>query len=165
MSFIDVMLSEAEKEQFLPENILLKELFHELKTDWEKDYSWIEIQLIMEEHVRHKSAKDIFRVIFDNLFLNSIQQNDDKNALQIMIEAEKKGRFMEFTYSDSGRGLVPKYIQEPMRILDVHETSRKGGHGIGMWIVNNTIIGTGGEITEIDGKNGFRIKFRIGEKV
>ena len=72
---------------------------------------------------------------------------------------------MEFTYSDSGRGLVPKYIQEPMRILDVHETSRKGGHGIGMWIVNNTIIGTGGEITEIDGKNGFRIKFRIGEKV
>lgn len=165
VSFIDVMLAEAEKEQFLPENILLNELFHELKTDWEKDYSWIEIQLRMEEHVRHKSAKDIFRVIFDNLFLNSIQQNDDKNVLQIMIEAEKKGRFMEFTYSDSGRGLVPKYIQEPMRILDVHETSRKGGHGIGMWIVNNTIIGTGGEITEIDGKNGFRIKFRIGEKV
>jgi len=65
----------------------------------------------------------------------------------------------------NGKGLPPKFRFDPMRILEVHETSRRNGHGIGMWIVNNTIIGTGGEVTEINGLNGFKIEFRIGEKI
>ena len=31
-----------------------------------------------------------------------------------------------------------------------------------MWIVNNTVTMSGGEITEIDGSNGFSIKFTLG---
>ena len=49
-----------------------------------------------------------------------------------------------------------------MRILEVHETSRKKGHGIGMWIVNNTIANTGGKILKIEGLNGFKIEFMLG---
>jgi len=52
-----------------------------------------------------------------------------------------------------------------MRILEVHETSRTKGHGIGMWIVNNTVTGTGGEIQKIEGSNGFKMEFMIGDKV
>lgn len=164
-SFIDVMLSEVEREQFMPENIMIKELFQDVKAKWEKDYSWIEIKLEMEDKVQYKSAKDIFVVIFDNLILNSVQQNEDKNSLHIVIKAKKMDSYMDFIYSDNGQGLVPKYRNDPRRILEVHETSRKGGHGIGMWIVNNTVTRTKGSIIEIDGTDGFKIRFRIGEGI
>ena len=47
----------------------------------------------------------------------------------------------------------------------MHETSRKKGHGIGMWIVNNTIANTGGKILKIEGLNGFKIEFMLGDKI
>lgn len=165
ITFMDVMLSESEKEQFLPENIDVYDLFRNIKAVWEKDYSWINIQLHVEEGLEYRSAKDIFRVIFDNLILNSIQQNDTENILGIHIHAEKKGKYIYMMYSDKGKGLPPKYKFDPMRILEVHETSRKKGHGIGMWIVNNAITNTGGEIQKIEGFDGFKMEFMIGDKI
>ena len=132
---------------------------------WEKDYSWISIQVNVEKGLEYRSAKDIFRVIFDNLILNSIQQNDAENILEINIDVRRKGRYINLAYCDKGKGLSEKYKYEPMRILEVHETSRKKGHGIGMWIVNNTITNTGGEIQKIEGLRGFRIEFTLGDKV
>lgn len=165
ITFMDVMLSESEKEQFLPENIDAYDLLRNIKSVWENDYSWINIQLHVEEGLEYRSAKDIFRVIFDNLILNSIQQNDAENILEIHIHAEKKGKYIYLMYLDKGKGLPSKYKFDPMRILEVHETSRKKGHGIGMWIVNNTIVNTGGEIQKIEGLNGFKMEFMIGDKI
>lgn len=165
ITFMDVMLSESEKEQFLPENIDVYDLLRNIKSVWENDYSWINIQLHVEEGLEYRSAKDIFRVIFDNLILNSIQQNDAENILEIYIHAEKKGKYIYLMYSDKGKGLPSKYKFDPMRILEVHETSRKKGHGIGMWIVNNTIANTGGEIQKIEGLDGFKMEFMIGDKI
>ncbi len=165
ITFMDVMLSESEKEQFFPEDIDIPDLFQNIKAVWEKDYSWIEIHLDIEEGLEFRSARDIFRVIFDNLILNSIQQNDAENILKICIHVEKKGRYIYMTYWDNGKGLSGKYKFDPMRILEVHETSRKKGHGIGMWIVNNTITNTGGEIEKIEGLNGFKIEFKLGDNV
>lgn len=165
ITFMDVMLSESEKEQFVPENINMNELLKNIKFVWEKDYSWINIHLNIEEGLEYRSAKDVFRVIFDNLILNSIQQNDAENVLEIHIDLEKKGSYLNVVYKDKGKGLSKKYKLDPMRILEVHETSRKKGHGIGMWIVNNTIINTGGKIKKIEGLNGFEIEFMIGERI
>lgn len=165
VTFMDVMLSESEKEQFIPENIDIYALLRDIKSVWENDYSWINIKLYVEEGLEYRSAKDIFRVLFDNLILNSIQQNDTENMLEIHIGAEKKGKYIYLTYSDKGKGLPSKYQFDPMRILEVHETSRKNGHGIGMWIVNNTIVNTGGKIQKIDGVTGFKMEFMIGDKI
>lgn len=165
ITFMDVMLSESEKEQFLPENIDVYGLISNIKCVWEKDYSWINIHLHIEEGLEYRSAKDIFRVIFDNLILNSIQQNDTESILEIHIYAERKGKYIYMMYLDNGKGLPSKYKIDPMRILEVHETSRTKGHGIGMWIVNNTVINTGGEIQKIEGLNGFKMDFMIGDKV
>lgn len=165
VTFMDAMLTESEKEQFLPENINIFNLLRDIKFVWENDYSWINIQLHVEEGVEYRSAKDIFRVVFDNLILNSIQQNDSENILEIHIYAEKRKQYIHLIYLDKGKGLAPKYMSDPMRILEVHETSRKKGHGIGMWIVNNTINRTGGSIQKIEGSNGFKIEFMIGGKI
>lgn len=165
ITFMDVMLSDSEKEQFLLENMDVYNLLENIKSVWENDYSWINIQLHVEEGLEYRSAKDIFRVIFDNLILNSIQQNDAESILEIHIYAEKKGKYIYLVYSDKGKGLPSKYKFDPMRILEVHETSRTKGHGIGMWIVNNTIANTGGEIQKIEGLDGFKMEFMIGDKI
>jgi len=165
INFMDVMLSESEKDQFVPEDVNIYEFFINIKSVWEKDYSWINIQLHIEESLEYRSSKDIFRVIFDNLILNSIQQNDAENILEIHIYAEKKAKYINMMYIDKGKALSEKYKFEPLRILEVHETSRKKGHGIGMWIVNNTIVNTGGEIKKIEGLDGFKIEFMLGDKI
>lgn len=165
ITFMDVMLSETEKKQFEPEDIDIYLLLAEIKDVWERDYSWINILLKVEEGLVYRSAQDVFRVIFDNLILNSIQQNDEENVLQIHIDVQQRGRNLYVVYCDEGKGLPPKYKFDPMRILEVHETSRTDGHGIGMWMVNNTITNTGGEIKEINGLEGFRMEFLLGGRV
>ena len=78
---------------------------------------------------------------------------------------KKIDNLLEFCYQDNGKGLEKKYQKSPKDILEVHETSRKNGHGLGMWIVNNTVVLSGGEIIEISCPPGFGIRFTIGENI
>lgn len=165
VSFMDTMLTEVEKSQFLAEEHNILELLDEIKNIWERDYSWINIQLELSPLIYHVLSEDILRVIFDNLILNSIQQNDDKSHLNLFIQSSIKDGTLEFLYKDDGKGLSKKYLDNPMKILEVHETSRKRGHGLGMWIVNNTVVMAGGEITKIEGDDGFSIQFTLGGRM
>ncbi|MDQ0149641.1 sensor histidine kinase [Eubacterium multiforme] len=162
ISFMDTMLDEVEKKQFLSEEYNVFELLNEIKKVWERDFSWIRIRLNIEKTIIYKIPKDVLRVIFDNLILNSIQQNENSSKLYIDIEIILINNVLNLSYQDNGIGLEKKYLDKPTKILEVHETSRKHGHGLGMWIVSNTINMTGGEIINIDGKNGFKIIFTVG---
>jgi len=59
--------------------------------------------------------------------------------------------------------LPEKFLDNPRVILEPHETSRNDGHGLGMWIINNTIKMQNGSIINIDGHNGFLFEFTIKE--
>lgn len=162
LTFMNTMLSEIEKKQFEPSWQSVYDIVHRIKKSWEEDYAWINISINMDEDICFLIPEDFLQVIFDNLILNSIQQNEMLNHLNISISAMSVGNLLFFSYSDSGKGLDKKYIKNPEKILEVHETTRKKGHGLGMWIVNNTVIMSGGEIVKIDGNNGFSIEFTIG---
>ena len=84
------------------------------------------------------------------------------SRLSISINLTLSGGLLLFSYSDNGKGLDKKYLKNPEKILEVHETTRKKGHGLGMWIVNNTISMCGGEIIKITGGNGFSMRFTMG---
>ncbi len=130
--------------------------------DWESDYKWITISCSVPDDYSVKMPEDILQVILDNLILNSIQQNDLKEKLLISINVEKHNEscFL-LSYSDNGVGLAEKYKDNPRRILEVHETTRKNGHGLGMWIVNNTVVMSGGQILNIGTSSGFSIQMTI----
>lgn len=165
IEFMDTMLSDIEKEQFeIIEMNLRDEVINTIEK-WKKNYSWIEFKINIEKDILLSASKDTIKVIFDNLILNSVQQNESKGSILIELNAVKScDNFIEFEYLDNGVGLPEKFINCPMKILEVHQSSRKKGHGLGMWIINNTLNMTGGEVIEIDGHNGFKIKFRLGEK-
>ncbi|MGG7162967.1 sensor histidine kinase [Clostridium ihumii] len=165
IAFMNTILTEVKKSQFVAERYNILELINEIKSVWKRDYSWIEIEINIESFVFYTLPKDLLKVIFDNLILNSIQQNENRNHLNIYIKCLVNSGMLTFLYKDDGSGLDKKYINKPMQILEVHETSRNQGHGLGMWIVNNTVVMSGGKIEEIDGINGFKIKFSIGGKI
>ncbi|OOF51220.1 hypothetical protein BKK54_03785 [Rodentibacter genomosp. 1] len=164
ISFMDTMLIEIEKKQFKTTLLNIKEVVTNIKNVWEKDYGTIKINIDSEENTIYNISEDLVRVILDNLILNSIQQNETNFELKLSIKIIKHNEFILIIYSDNGIGLDHKYVVNPFKILEVHETTRNNGHGLGMWIVNNTITMTGGEIKKIEGSNGFKIEFTLGDK-
>ena len=162
LAFMNTMLSEIEKKQFEPSWQSVNDIIQRIKKNWEDDYAWINISINMSDDICFLISEDYLQVIFDNLILNSIQQNEKLNHLEISISVISTGNMLLFSYADNGKGLDKKYKKTPEKILEVHETTRKKGHGLGMWIVNNTITMSGGEIVKIDGNNGFYIEFTIG---
>lgn len=163
--FLDSMLTDIEKQKFIPVDLDISSTINDLVARWKRDYAWVVIDYIVEQETYFHTAEDIIIVILNNLILNSLQQNEEFRELNIKIICKKQGNYLFIHYSDQGVGLPPKYINDPYRILNVHETSRRNGHGIGMWVVNNTIEMTGGKVIDIDGHEGFSIKFEIGDNL
>lgn len=162
LAFMNTMLTEIEKKQFSPSWQSISDILKRIKNVWIEDYAWIDVNIEMDDDICFMISEDYLQVVFDNLILNSIQQNENKNHLSISIHVEQTGDFLCFSYSDNGKGLDRKYLNHPEKILEVHETTRKKGHGLGMWIVNNTVTMSGGGISKITGDKGFSIEFTIG---
>lgn len=162
--FMDTMLSEIEKKQFVASWQSISDIINHIKKIWERDYASVSISCLMNEDICFNISEDILQVVLDNLILNSIQQNENKAHLNISITINEVNGDLHIIYSDDGKGLDKKYVTNPRRILEVHETTRENGHGLGMWIVNNTIVMSGGEIISISSSNGFAIEFTIGGK-
>lgn len=162
--FMDTMLAEVEKRQFELKVQNVAELAEKIKQIWQRDYGWITIELFIDPFLEFSLSEDVLQVILDNLILNSVQQNEKAAQLAISVIIKERNGELLIDYSDNGRGLDKKYADNPMKILEVHETTRTNGHGLGMWIVNNSVVMSGGEILEINGNNGFSIKLTIGGK-
>ena len=165
VTFMDTMLEEIEKKQFEIRYQSIADILTIIKKVWERDYAWLSIEIIMDEDIVYQISEDILQVIFDNLILNSVQQNENTQKLMITISINETNGFLNIKYCDNGKGLDDKYKTDPMKILEVHETTRTNGHGLGMWIVNNTCTMSGGEIQKIGGEKGFEIEFTIGGKI
>ena len=165
VAFMDTMLEKIEKKQFETKYQSVVDILEISKLVWERDYGCLNIDILMEEDIVYPISEDMLQVIFDNLILNSVQQNENIQRLNVVIEAMERNGFLKFRYSDNGKGLDEKYRKNPRKILEVHETTRINGHGLGMWIVNNTCIMSGGEIQKIEGEDGFTIEFTLGGKI
>ena len=165
ITFMDTMLEKIEKKKFKYRCQRVADVLSFIKKAWERDYAWLDVEIIMDEDILYQMSEDILQVVFDNLILNSVQQNENAQKLIITIFVNKINGFLKIKYCDNGKGLDDKYKTDPMKILEVHETTRSNGHGLGMWIVNNTCMMSGGEVQQIGAENGFAIEFTIGEKI
>ena len=89
LSFIDVILEKAEKKQFFAERLNIKATIDQILESWKKDYAWLTIETYINDDIEFNISKDTFYTIFDNLILNSVQQNSKINELKIKIDIKK----------------------------------------------------------------------------
>ena len=157
------MLEDISKKSFDKSPTSLNGIINRIAEKWMSEYSWVKVNISVNILEEYRISEDIARVIFDNLILNSIQQNTHKDILDIDIVIKGTSDAVTVIYRDNGVGLGRAYLKEPFRILEVHETSRDDGHGLGMWIVHNSIRSVQGGVEIIDGNKGFLIEFRLGE--
>lgn len=164
INYIDTMLNTIDKSKFVDEKVALKETIEEICSRWKNEYSWVFFNTDEVDDVSFWGSKDIFETIFGNLILNSVQQNDKKDKLKISIKVNQNSEKTLISYEDDGVGLQGEFLDDPFSILEPNKTSRKNGHGLGMWIVNNIIVDNGGKIIDIEGEKGFSILFTLKEK-
>ena len=163
MHFIDAILEKVEKNQFEIVDLNVKDSTDRIIQKWKSDFTWLNIKIDIDPSMTFRISKDTLYTIFENLILNSTQQNHDYSELKISIDIRKEGDELIVKYLDKGRGLPKKFLDNPRVILEPHETSRNDGHGLGMWIINNTIEMQNGRVINIDGENGFLFEFIIKE--
>lgn len=161
--FLDIFLKGIERKVFTTSITSLEETIRKIIDEWDKQYDWVTFNFEFKniELPKYIINADIINVIFDNLILNSIQNNEEHPCLVISIEVFLVNSEINVIYKDNGKGLDSKYKDNPKRILEVHETSRKDGHGLGMWIINTTLLSNSGNVIRIAGDNGFLIEFGL----
>lgn len=104
--------------------------------------------------------------IINNLVTNSVASFDSiiTNEREIIVTIFEDEEYVWIEYSDTGAGLADIYKKNPERILEAFETSKRDadgelvGTGMGMWIVNNTVLDYKGKIDlskNIKTKDGF----------
>lgn len=92
--------------------------------------------------------------IINNLITNSVASFESIRVekKQILINIFENDEFVIIDYSDTGAGLTDIYRNNPEKILRAFETSKRDalgeliGTGMGMWIVNNTVLEYSGRI-------------------
>ena len=72
---IDTILQKSEVQRFIPKNIVLRTLIENITGQWKADYNRISFNLDIESGLVLHLSDDVLWTIFDNLILNSVQQN------------------------------------------------------------------------------------------
>lgn len=104
--------------------------------------------------------------IVNNLIANSVASFDSiiTKEREIIVKIYENEEYVWIDYSDTGAGLIDVYKKNPEKILEAFETSKRDadgeliGTGMGMWIVNNTVLDYKGKIDlskNIETKEGF----------
>jgi two-component system, NtrC family, nitrogen regulation sensor histidine kinase NtrY len=101
------------------------------------------IQTESEHHFINADRKQIMRV-FTNLLNNSIQAIGEGNPGEIDIRVLTVSGNHLITLTDNGSGILP---EEAGKIFQPYFTTKSGGMGLGLAIVRNIILTTGGDIT------------------
>ena len=161
LDLADTIIDETKKDNFVVKEFKLDELTGLIINKWKQQYNWVNFIIKVEQDEKITISYDLLMVILDNLILNSIQNNENVSGLSITVELNYTYGTLNLVYFDNGKGLDAKYKDKPEKILNVHETTREDGHGLGMWIVSNTIYKLGGEIKINPNYQGFFLSASI----
>ena len=154
----DTIIDENKKERFEPREYSLEVLVEEIVEKWKTQYNWVNFKTNCTGEDIIIISYDYLMIILDNLILNSVQVNEYRKELEISVDFDYNEGKLLLEYSDNGKGLDKKYKNNPLKILNVHEGTREDGHGLGMWMVNNTVYKLNGNISIDAETKGFNLK-------
>lgn len=147
-------------------DINVAEVFFETLADFESELSAIEyeVETDFEGCPNITFVLPYLKSSFRNLLSNSIKYRKAEEKLKLKVRCRQEGDFLVFTFQDNGIGIdmarVGKNLFRPFRRF----TNQAQGKGIGMHIVKNMLVKTGGKIS-VESKLGegttFYLYFKI----
>lgn len=168
--WLDYSLNTLKRDKRERTNLNFNEYFEKFKSTWTKAL----LQRNIELSIKGESDNCIIRAfevdmdsIFNNLLSNSMNAlkgyNKDKKI--VLIDWKKVGENIEIVFSDNGKGLDSKYIENPDEIFNLNESSKKDktgtiiGTGLGLYIVRSIIEEYNNSTISIIGvENGLSLK-------
>ena len=177
-SWFGVTIESIKKDKRQRRKNNIKAMLQEFIETWRNilKRSGAELHYSCEEGIHFKCFEFDIENIISNLISNSLASFDrdeesvlEKKEITLTITKRENGFVMD--YADTGWGLVEKYKTHPELILEAFETSRatvdeeEEGTGMGMWIVNKTVLEYNGSLSLAENKQlarGFKITISVG---
>ncbi len=132
----------------LSRNINVREVFTQILNDYKEELEEIEHELDIDfsDCYNINFVLPYLKSTFRNLISNSLKYRKEGEVLKLTIKCRQEDDFLIFSYKDNGIGIdmarFGKNLFRPFRRF----TSQASGKGIGMHIVNNMMVKTGGKI-------------------
>lgn len=171
--WIDFSLAKVKKDRRRRKSIDMVNYFQEMKHMWESILVGKDIDILLNFN-RKKIERRIFSMDFDTVFENMITNSVEafnapghSGARQIKIDVNDSLKTLEIVYTDTGRGLKEEYADNPNRIFDFSETSKRNsrgdaiGTGIGMWLVKLILEEYNADISVLTDLSGFGLKIKL----
>jgi NtrC-family two-component system sensor histidine kinase KinB len=95
------------------------------------------------------------RTIFDNLLLNALKYTPENG--EVLLEAEERKKFIQFTVRDSGKGIAADRLGT---IFDRFSASSEGSSGLGLALTRRLVESQGGQIA-VESRLGQGTTFRF----
>lgn len=148
--WLDYSLNTLKRDKRERTNLNFSDYFDKFKSTWAKAL----LQRNIELSIKGESDNCIIRAfevdmdsIFNNLLSNSMNalKGYNKERKLVSISWKKVDDSVEIIFTDNGKGLDPKYHDNPDEIFNLNESSKKDkegtiiGTGLGLYIVRSII--------------------------
>ena len=169
--WLEYSLSTLKRDKRARTNINLGEYFEKFDLIWSRALKQRRVKVNLKGTKDTNNVIRAFEVdldaIFHNLLSNSLSAFKEKKenySREVTIDWKMTGEHIEIVFSDNGCGLATEYKENPERIFEYNESSkrdRKGnkiGTGMGLYIVNLVIEDySGAKMKLLPVKDGFSI--------
>jgi len=123
----------------------------------EIEHRQIRVEATLPEEVPAVLADpDQLKQAFYNIIKNAMQAMPDGGLLQIVCSVGRD--FLDVRFANTGKGITP---EEMSRLMDPYYTTRTGGTGLGLVIVDRIVRGHGGELGIESDENGAAFTIRL----
>jgi signal transduction histidine kinase len=155
--FLDASRPEELRLEAIDLGALLGELIGEARAEAGERGVTIELEL-PEPEVRIDGDPGRLEQVFGNVVRNAFEAMPDGGALRVSLVRDG-GLMVRVTFADDGAGIAPDHLE---RIFDLFYTTRRDGHGLGLFMVHRIVRAHGGMVTaESEPGRGTRIVVQL----
>lgn len=175
-SWFKVTIGSVTRDKRTMKNADLKYLISQIINSWKETLHDVTLEYrFSNSEIKFKCFPYDIESIISNLIANSISSFESQFTEDKIIKIDIKDLDKEILikYYDSGKGLSAAYKKNPRKILEPMESDKRNeigetiGTGMGMWIINRTILDYNGSIDlsdNINNDSGFYITILLKKK-
>lgn len=166
-AWLEVVMNAIEKDSFSVKEVSLVAHCKQIVEIWDQLLREKNITINIsvpevenDEFLLKISDVDLY-LILNNFMLNTVYflEHAEQETREAKISFEKQANTLIMTMENNGPILDEKFQEQPMRIFEIGESSKKGGGtGLGLWLMRDAVMRNDGIIQVLTKTTGFGLK-------